>query len=67
MESATEMQNLRAAFAVTCGHVLPDFPIHRCLQTILHRKRAALDEQITLERRQTDDALKRRDKFSVAS
>jgi hypothetical protein len=60
------MQNLRAAFAVTCGHVLPDFPIHRRLQTILHRKRAALDEQIMLERRQTDDALKRRYKFSVA-
>src|SRR5258705_7611839 len=66
MERMLEMQNLGAAFAVTCGHVLPDFPIHRCLQAILYRKRAALDEQITLERRQTDDALKRRDKFSVA-
>src|SRR5215211_3286550 len=35
MKSALEMQNLRAAFATTCGHVLADFPIHRCLQTIL--------------------------------
>src|SRR5262249_3116276 len=66
MKRASEMQNLRAAFAMTCGHVLADFPIHCCLQTILHRERAALDEQITLEWRQTDDALKRRDKFSVA-
>src|SRR6266436_7728873 len=67
MERMPEMQNLCAAFAVTRSHVLPDFPIHRCLQTILHRKRAALDEQITLEWRQTKDALKRRHKFSVPS
>src|SRR5262245_53221788 len=67
MESASEMQNLRAAFAVTCGHVLPYFPIHRRFQTILHGKRATVDEQITLERRQADYALKRRDKFSVTS
>src|SRR4029450_13213582 len=60
-----EMHTLGAAFPMTCGHVLADFPIHRCLQTILHRKRAALDEQITLERRQTDDALKRSYEFSV--
>src|SRR5262245_966795 len=67
MESASEMQHLRAAFAVPRGHVLPYFPIHRRFQTILHGQRAAVDEQITLERRQTDDALKRRDKFSVTS
>src|SRR3954469_2457533 len=59
MKSVPEMQNLRAAFAVTRSHVLPDFPIHRCLQTILHRESAALDEQITFHRRQTDHALKR--------
>src|SRR5262245_8736713 len=66
MKSASEMQYLRAAFAVPCGHVLSDFPIHRCLQTILHRECPAFDEQITLEWRQTDDAFKRGDKFSVA-
>jgi len=67
MESAPEMQNLRAAFAVTSGHVLPNFPIHRRLQTILHGQRTAVDEQITLERRQTDYALEGRYEFSVAS
>src|SRR4029453_13654744 len=66
MKRAPEMQNLRAASPRTWGHVFAAFPIHPCLQTILPRKRAALDEQITLERRQTDDALKRRYKFSVA-
>src|SRR6185436_9212779 len=67
MKSASEMQNLRAAFAVTCGHVLPDFPIHRGFQTILHRKSAAVDEQVTLERWQTDDTLEGRYEFSVTS
>src|SRR5262249_46811739 len=44
MECATEMQNLRAALAMASSHVLSDLPIHRCLQTILHRKRTALDK-----------------------
>src|SRR5262249_50126126 len=28
VKGAPEMQNLRAAFAVTCAHVLADLPIH---------------------------------------
>src|SRR6266700_2600516 len=49
----------------TRGHVLADFPIHRCLQTILDRERAAFDKQIALKRRQTDDPLEGRHKFRV--
>src|SRR5439155_25359937 len=62
----TEMQHLSAALRVTSGHVLAHFPIHRRFQTILDRKRAALDKQITPQRRQPDDALERRHKFGVA-
>ena len=66
VKRVAEMQHLGAALAATSSHVLAHFPIHRGLQTILDRKRAALDKQITPQRRQPDDALKRRHKFSVA-
>src|SRR5206468_5675163 len=59
------MQDLGAALPVTSGHVLADFPNHRCLQTILDRERAAFDKQIALKRRQTDDPLERRNKLRV--
>src|SRR2546427_8511639 len=54
----TKMQDLGSAFAVTSSHVLPHFPIHRCLQTILDRERAALDKKVALQRRQPDYTFK---------
>src|ERR1700694_3086232 len=66
MESVTEMQYLGAALAITRGHVLAHFPIHRRLQTIFDRERAAFDEQVALKRRQSHHARKRVDKLSVA-
>ena len=51
------MQDLRAALAMARRHVLAHFPIHRRLQTILDRHRAALDEKVTLQRRQPDYSL----------
>ena len=66
MKGVAEMQNLRAAFAMTRGHVLAHLPIHRRLQTILDCERAALDEEIAFQRRQTDDALKGFHKFRVS-
>ena len=65
MKGVPEMQNLRAAFAITCGQVFAHLPIHCRLQTIFDRKRAALDKKITIERRQTDDVLERLHKFRV--
>src|SRR5436305_12346741 len=66
MKSPAEMQDLRAALAMACRHVLAHLPIHCRLQTILDCQRAALDEKITLQRRQTDYALKGLDKLRVA-
>jgi len=60
------MQNLRAAFAFARGHIFPHLPIHRRLQTVLDCHRAALDEKIALQRRQTDYAFKGLDKFRVS-
>src|SRR5438552_6688254 len=65
MKGAAEMQNLCAAFAVARCHVFAHLPVHRRLQTIFDRERAAFDEKITLERRQTNHALECRHKFSV--
>src|SRR5437773_10569183 len=50
VKCVTKMQHLCATLAVTSSHVLADFPIHRCLQTILDRERAALDKKIAFER-----------------
>src|SRR6266567_5631311 len=66
MKCATEMQNLRAAFTMTRGHVLAHLPIHGGLQTIFDCERTALDKEIAFQRRQSDHALKRLDKFRVA-
>ena len=66
MKRLAEMQNLGAAFTATGSHVLAHFPIHRGLERVLDRERAAFDEEIALERRQTSDARKRFDKFRVA-
>jgi len=60
------MQNLRAAFTMTGGHVLADLPVHGRLQTIFDRKRASFDKQITLQRRQADHALERPHELRVA-
>ena len=57
MKGATEVQNLRTAFAMTRRHVFAHLPIHRRLQAILDCQRAALDEKIMFQRPQTDDAL----------
>jgi hypothetical protein len=38
---------------------------HRRFQTVFDRERAAIDEEISLERRQTDDARKNFDEFGV--
>src|SRR5881275_2598893 len=50
VKCVTKMQDLGAAFALISSHILADFPIHRCLQTILDRERAALDKEIALQR-----------------
>src|SRR4029077_5310476 len=47
----------RAALAMARRHVFAHLPIHRRLQTVLDCRRAALDEKITLQWRQTDHAL----------
>src|SRR5262245_59437423 len=49
MESVLEMNDLRAAFAVTRGYVLPHLPIHRCLDGILDRECATFDKEVTLQ------------------
>ena len=38
------MQNLRAALAETCSHILTNFPIHRGLKRVLDGKCAAFDK-----------------------
>ena len=65
MECPAEMQNLRAAFAVARRHVFANLPVHRRFQTVLDRHRAAFDEKITLQRRQTDHALESLHKLRV--
>src|SRR5207244_5238112 len=59
------MQNLPTPFAFARGHVFAHLPIHRRLQTVLDRQRAALDKKVTFQRRQTDHAFERLDKFRV--
>src|SRR5207244_8384478 len=60
------MQYLGPALAVTRSHVLANFPVHRCLQTILDCECAALDKEIAFQRRKPDYTVKRLDKFRVA-
>ena len=59
MEGALEMDDFGAAFAATGGQVLAHLPIHRGLERVLDRERAALDEEVSVQRRQTDDAPER--------
>ena len=66
VEGASEMQNLGAAFAATGRHVFAHLPIHRRLQRVLDRERAAFDEEIALQRRQSGDAGESFDKSRVA-
>ena len=56
MERLAEMQNLGSAFAAAGGHVLAHFPIHRGLERVLDRERAAFDQEHALERRHPDHA-----------
>ena len=65
MEGAPEMQNLGAAFPTTGGHVFAHLPIHRRLQRVLDRERAAFDKQVAIERRQSGHARKRFHKLRV--
>ena len=55
VKRVAEMQDLGAAFAAAGRHVLAHLPIHRGLERVLDRERAAFDEKIALERRQTGD------------
>ena len=66
VKCVTKMQDLGAALAVTSSHVLAHLPIHRRFQAILDRERAAFDKKVAFQGRQTDHALERRHKFSVA-
>ena len=65
VKGVTEMQDLRPAFAASCRHVLAHLPVHRGLERVLDRKRAAFDEEIAVERRQAGDAREGLDKFGV--
>ena len=65
MKSVAEMKDLRAAFAFSGSHIFAHLPIHRRLQTILDRERAAFDEEVTRERRKRRDAGEGFDKFCV--
>ena len=42
MEGMTEMEDLRAALALSGSHVLAHLPIHRGFKAVLDRERAAL-------------------------
>ncbi len=66
MKRLAEMQNLGAAFAPARRHVLAHLPIHRGLERVLDRERAAFDEEIAFERRQTGHPRECFDKFRVA-
>ena len=66
VKGVAEMQNLRAALAAAGRHVLAHLPIHRRLQRVLDRERAAFDEEIALERRQSGDTRESFDKSRVA-
>ena len=59
------MQNLRAAFAATSRHVFAHLPIHRRLERVFDCGRAAFNEEIFVERRQSGDARERFHKFRV--
>jgi hypothetical protein len=43
----------------TGSHVFAHLPIHRRLQRVLDRERAAFDKQVAIERRQSGHARKR--------
>src|SRR6266480_4472733 len=66
VKGVTEMQNLSIALAITGAHVLAHLPIHRCLQAIFDRERAAFNEQVALERPEANDPRKSFYKFRVA-
>ena len=51
VEGALEMDDLRAAFAAPGGEVLPDLPVHRGFESVLHGHGAAFDEEVAVQRR----------------
>src|SRR5947209_13091271 len=59
------MQDLSPALAATRGHVLAHLPIHRRLQAVLDRERAAFDEEIAIERGITGNAHESLDELRV--
>ena len=67
VERAFEMENLRASFASASGQVFAHFPIHGRLEGVFDRQRAAVDEEITLQRRKPHHARERIDKRRVGN
>jgi hypothetical protein len=65
VERVFEMDDLRAAFAMTGGDVLAHLPIHRGLEGVLDGERAAFDKEIARQLGQGDDAGERFDERGV--
>ncbi len=65
VEGVLEVQDVRAALAAAGRQVLAHLPVHRGLQGVFHRQRAAIDEKPPLHRRQRGHARERVDKFRV--
>ena len=61
VERMFEMDDLRATFAMTGSDVLANLPIHRSLEGVLDRERAAINEKVAGQFRQRDDARERFD------
>ncbi len=56
MEGALEVDDFGAALAAPGGQVLPHLPVHGGLEGVLDGEGAALDEEVTVQRRQAHHA-----------
>ncbi len=65
MKGPLEVDDLRPTLTPSGRQILAHFPIHRGLQRVLHRRRAAINEEVTLQWTQTHDSRKCRHKSGV--
>src|SRR5687767_15174840 len=57
MKRMLEMEDFSAPFSSSCCQVLPNFPVHGRLQGVFNGQRSAIDEEITLQRREASYAM----------